>query len=220
MYILFSFIIIAILIIITLSTKFSEFRKDNADFLGLIITIAATFIGVFLAITFTNNSELQKDKKNVIKILDAASIDIDNSLNKTIATLNIGKIFADSTYSAVEHVKHNPIRMPSLFSSFIENDLILRHFTPEGLQNYSFCMEGLKTIHETIKISEIKNNSSILDNVEIFIKHLEFSKYLISVERAVLNRDISNSQVKEYYERYRTKLVGFSKQELDNMINK
>ncbi len=61
MYILISFAIITILIIITFSKKFSGFRKSRADFLGLIITIAATFIGVFLAITFTNNSELQKE---------------------------------------------------------------------------------------------------------------------------------------------------------------
>ncbi len=126
---------------------------------------------------------------------------------------------ADSTYSAVEHVKFNPIRMHNLFSSFMENDLVLRHFTSEGLQNYSFCMEGLNTIYEAIKMSEINNDSSILNNVEIYIKHLEFSKSLISVERAVLNGDISRNQVKEYYERYRTKLVGFSNQDLENMIN-
>lgn len=220
MYLFLSFLIIALLVFVTLNKKFSKFRLQNQDFFNLILTIAATFIGVFLAITLSNKSEITKERKNVIKLIDATSIALNNSISKSSAVYNVGKIANDTIFSPISNAINNPIRLPSLYFSLENNDLILRHFSSQGLNNYVFNIEGIITVKQAIDESiKKKNAENIYYNIELYIKQLYFSKRILSVERAVLNGDISENQIDDYYKKYRKELIGFDNNDLMNMIN-
>jgi len=125
-YLIISIFLILISGILTYSKKTSKLRKKRFDFFSFYLTLIATFIGVFLAIEFTNHSEFRKEQKNVIKILDAISIDLSNNIYRVdgiynVASLNFGP---DSIFQIKKHIENNEIRLPRLFKGIADNELV------------------------------------------------------------------------------------------------
>ncbi len=208
MYLEFSISLIVITIFFTFWSKLEKFRKKYSEFFNFGLTLVATFVGVFFAIYLTNNSEEKKERNNVIKLLDATVLDLNNNINKTNTIYAIAKFGADSIFSSKKHIENNPIQLPRLFQSIVNNEVVLRHLSKQGIQYFHICADNIVSIQTSINESVAIEDSTLLSIVQIYVKQMEFAKKIIALEEGIMEGDISDNYIDKHYKQLTIELIG------------
>jgi hypothetical protein len=218
MYIAFSIGLIIITIFLTFWSKLEKFRKKYTELYNFGLTLVATFIGVFLAIYLTNFSEEKKEKNNVIKLLDATVLDLNNNINKAKTTYAIAKFGADSVYSSRKHIENNPLQLPRLFQSIVNNEVVLRHLSKQGIQYYHMCADNIVSLQTSINEGKAIEDSILLSTVQVYVKQMEFAKKIIALEEGIMEGDISDKYIDEHYSQLTFDLIGIGPHDIETAI--
>jgi len=119
-----------------LSNRFSKLRENKVfDF---IISLLATFIGLFMAFYFTNIETQKSERDKTIQILETVRNDIEYW---TILQMGTYSNLYDSikkqkqNISLESFIKEMPIEYPIVFDTYFTNDQIIRNIHPRTYYN-------------------------------------------------------------------------------------
>ncbi|MFC4162053.1 hypothetical protein ACFOWU_00180 [Epilithonimonas zeae] len=188
------YIIIAIgLVILTLflinSKLFDELRARKTRSFEFFISLISTFIGFFIALSLNTILSDINQKKNLVKVLDATNLSLENSEMKTQGMyLNAAKKGADIS----EIIQYAPMEIPKLYSNLETNSLVSDYFLSNAFQAYILCNDNLQTFVKSANASNVTSEKKVLI-LEKYLAYLNLAKQINTLEIKRLNGDISLS---------------------------
>tara|TARA_R100001480_G_C4718610_1_gene179638 strand:- start:479 stop:1069 length:591 start_codon:yes stop_codon:yes gene_type:complete len=130
---------------------------------SFILTLIATLIGVFIAISLTNSGIRKKEKEDTIKLLKTSKLILINTrtysleLSNRIRNLEKDTIDADSIrISKIK--KHNPIPFPNLLETVITTEILSKNISEYSHNEIYTELINLKKLAD-YKTSEIYEQS-------------------------------------------------------------
>lgn len=184
--------------------KFRKFFQSRSEFFTFVLTLMATFIGVFWAIEFNNRNQDNIETENVVKLLDAAKFEIENKIfsNRMYIEIIDNEL---SGFNPKRFIKSNPIESSNLFQLTISNDLVLRKLSLDGVQELHNCMDNLNSMQKSIN-----NDTTIADSlysglIKSFNKQLKYSIQVVNLEIKVLDGDIDRKMIGAEYDSLSTR---------------
>ena len=105
-------IIIALISYFAFSSKYGKTREKYSQGIDFYFTLIATAFGVVLALYFTNQMEINKDKQFAIELLEVAKTNVRQNIAQNNANLH--------TYKRVKLDSLNVAANPLLYPSFAE----------------------------------------------------------------------------------------------------
>jgi len=188
------YIIIAIgLVILTLflinSKLFDGLRARKTRSFEFFISLISTFIGFFIALSLNTILSDINQKKNLVKVLDATNLSLENSEMKTQGMyLNAAKKGADIS----EIIQYAPMEIPKLYSNLETNSLVSDYFLSNAFQAYILCNDNLQTFVKSANASNVTSEKKVLI-LEKYLAYLNLAKQINTLEIKRLNGDISLS---------------------------
>lgn len=200
MYLIASSLLIVIISFIAYWKKTERWRASKSEFFNFLLTLVATFIGVFLAIDFTNLSEHKKEQKNVMKLLDATILDINNCISSTSQTVNMASNDIDSLQTKYLYIQTNPLQLPKLLQSTVNNEVVLRHLSSHGIQWLNKNTNDLEAIQEQINIDPENFETTIVSSMNFYIELMELSKEVITTEKSIIEARTPEKDISKLYD--------------------
>jgi len=188
------YIIIAIgLVVLTLflinSKLFDGLRARKTRSFEFFISLISTFIGFFIALSLNTILSDINQKKNLVKVLDATNLSLENSEMKTQGMyLNAAKKGADIS----EIIQYAPMEIPKLYSNLETNSLVSDYFLSNAFQAYILCNDNLQTFVKSANASNVTSEKKVLI-LEKYLAYLNLAKQINTLEIKRLNGDISLS---------------------------
>ncbi|PZU90754.1 MAG: hypothetical protein DI529_02040 [Chryseobacterium sp.] len=189
------YIIIAIgLVVLTLflinSKLFDGLRTNKTRSFEFFISLISTFIGFFIALSLNTILSDINQKKNLVKLLDATNLSLENSAMKTQGMyLNAAKKGADIS----EIIQYSPVEIPKLYSNLETNSLVSDYFLSNAFQAYILCNDNLQTFVKSANATNATSEKKILI-LEKYLAYLNLAKQINTLEVKRLNGDISQSE--------------------------
>ena len=169
---------------------FDKFRKTNGRSFEFFISIISTFTGFFIALSLNTVLSVSTQKQNLVKLLNAANLSIENSEMKTKGMyINPAKNGADLN----EIILYAPVELPKMFANMETNTLVSDYFSSNAFQAYILCIDNMSTFVRDLNATNIsaEKKKPIL---ETYLKFLNFAKQVNTLEIQRLSGDISTSQ--------------------------
>ena len=217
MYIAISIGLIILTAFLTYWKRIDKFRKANSELFNFILTLVATFVGVFLAIDLTNKAEQKKEEKNVIKLLNATAVDLKNCRERTNVTYSLAQS-GDSIFSTRKHIENNPMQIPKLFQSIVSNEVVLRHISQQGIEAYNQCADNLISLQNAINTGKAIDDTILLNTVKVYIKEMDYARKIIALETGRLDGEISDKYLDEHYSTLTFEKIGVEPHDLETAI--
>ena len=141
------YISVALLLIIVAnfminSSRFDQFRDNNKRTFEFFISLISTFIGFFIAVSLNTVLGEINEKKNLVKILSATNLAIENSEMKTKGMYILP---AKKGTDISEIITYAPVELPKLYSGLETNALINDYFSSNAFQAYILCSDNMET---------------------------------------------------------------------------
>jgi hypothetical protein len=121
----------------------SRFQKYNLG-INYFLTLIATLVGVLLAITITNFEESQKEKSDVIKLLNASIESVDTSYDYTDELLQYETTLKDNDLRKVDFFIKNPAPYPDYLDTFIMQNIVSKNLSEPVLSDLNALLINLK----------------------------------------------------------------------------
>ena len=189
MYILIVIALILFVVFLINTSLLDGFRTKRGRTLEFFISIISTFIGFFFALSLNTILSDINQKKNLVKLLDATNLSLENSEMKTQGMyLNPAKKGVD----VVEIIQYSPVEIPKLYTNLETNSLVSDYFLSNAFQAYILCNDNLQTF---VKGANAANASAEKKTkiLEKYLAYLSLAKQVNSLEIKRLNGDISES---------------------------
>lgn len=189
MYILVVILLILVVVFLINSTLLDGFRSKRGRTLEFFISLISTFIGFFFALSLNTILSDINQKKNLVKLLDATNLSLENSEMKTQGMyLNPSKKGVD----VAEIIQYSPIEIPKLYTNLETNSLVSDYFLSNAFQAYILCNDNLQTF---VKGANAANASAEKKTqiLEKYLAYLSLAKQVNTLEIKRLNGDISES---------------------------
>ena len=189
MYILVVILLILVVVFLINSTLLDGFRSKRGRTLEFFISLISTFIGFFFALSLNTILSDINQKKNLVKLLDATNLSLENSEMKTQGMyLNPLKKGVD----VAEIIQYSPIEIPKLYTNLETNSLVSDYFLSNAFQAYILCNDNLQTF---VKGANAANASAEKKTqiLEKYLAYLSLAKQVNTLEIKRLNGDISES---------------------------
>lgn len=189
MYILVVILLILVVVFLINSTLLDGFRSKRGRTLEFFISLISTFIGFFFALSLNTILSDINQKKNLVKLLDATNLSLENSEMKTQGMyLNPLKKGVD----VAEIIQYSPIEIPKLYTNLETNSLVSDYFLSNAFQAYILCNDNLQTF---VKGANATNASAEKKTqiLEKYLAYLSLAKQVNTLEIKRLNGDISES---------------------------
>jgi hypothetical protein len=128
-------------------------------------------------------------KKNLVKVLDATNLSLENSEMKTQGMyLNAAKKGADIS----EIIQYAPVEIPKLYSNMETNTLVSDYFLSNAFQAYILCNDNLQTFVKSANATNAPAEKKI-QILQKYLAYLDLAKQINTLEIKRLNGDISQS---------------------------
>jgi hypothetical protein len=190
MYVSVALFLIIVAIFMINSSRFDQFRDKNKRTFEFFISLISTFIGFFIAVSLNTVLGEISQKKNLVKILSATNLAIENSEMKTKGMYILP---AKKGTDISEIITYAPVELPKLYSGLETNALINDYFSSNAFQAYILCSDNMETF---VKNANATNQSSErkLIIMEKYLKYLGLAKQVNSLEIKRLNDEISEKE--------------------------
>lgn len=178
---------------------FRKFFQARAEFFTFLLTLFATFIGVFWAIEFNNSNQEKIETENAVKLLNAAKYEIKNKIvtHEMYYEIINNKL---SSYSANQFIKHNPVEQSNLFQTTISNELILRKISGTGIQELHSCNDNLFVLQNGLNSDITSTDSIVSAQLRNYIKLLKLSIQIMDLEVSYLEGNIPKDKIENKYD--------------------
>jgi len=189
MYIIIAVILVLVVIFLINSSKLESFRSKRGRTLEFFISLISTFIGFFFALSLNTILSDITQKENLVKLLDATNLSLENSEMKTKGMyLNAAKKGADIS----EIIQYAPVEIPKLYSNLETNSLVSDYFLSNAFQAYILCNDNLQTFVKSANATNASSEKKTLI-LEKYLAYLNLAKQVNTLEIKRLNGDISKS---------------------------
>ncbi|TDX85944.1 hypothetical protein [Epilithonimonas xixisoli] len=189
MYILIVIALILFVVFLINTSLLDGFRAKRGRTLEFFISIISTFIGFFFALSLNTILTDINQKQNLVKLLDATNLSLENSEMKTKGMyLNPAKKGVD----VAEIIQYAPLEIPKLYTNLETNTLVSDYFLSNAFQAYILCNDNLQTF---VKGANAANASAEKKTkiLEKYFAYLSLAKQVNTLEIKRLNGDISES---------------------------
>ena len=202
-YIVIAFILIVITLFLINSSLFDKFRGKNQRTFEFFISLISTFIGFFVAVSLNTVLGDVNQKKNLVKILTATNLAIENSEMKTKGMYLIP---AQNGTDINELITDAPVELPKLYSNLENNALISDYFSSNAFQAYILCSENMDVFVKNANATNKSSEKKVII-MEKYLKYLGFAKQVNNLEIERLNEQISEKDENLALEKLTQKIV-------------
>jgi len=138
-------------------------KGKKLEITQFISTLLATLIGVLLAVTLSNNTNIKKEKADAVKLLNSASHIIEMTYDYTVGlesfVLELEKDSTNNNDSIITIIKEkNPLPYPDLMETIISNELISKNISEFSYIQINSIIINLKRIREYERINNYKRS--------------------------------------------------------------
>lgn len=188
-YAIIALVLVGVTLFMINASVFNQFRGKNARTFEFFISLISTFTGFFIALSLNTVLSDINQKKNLVKLLTATNLSIENSEMKTKGMyLNPAEKGTDIS----EIIALAPVELPKLYSNLESNALVSDYFSSNAFQAYILCSDNLETF---MKNANSANQTSQKKRVimEKYLQYLGFAKQVNNLEIQRLNGEISEN---------------------------
>ena len=168
----------------------NAFRTSNGRTFEFFISLISTFIGFFIALSLNTALNEMNQKKNLIKLLTATNLSLENSEMKVKGMYLLP---SKNGTDISEIIQFAPVEMPKLYSNLESNSLVSDFFASNAFQAYILCSDNMQTF---VKNANASNQSSSKKTIimEKYLKYLGFAKQVNELEIKRLNGEFSQTE--------------------------
>ncbi len=189
MYIIIAIALVLVTLFLINSKLFDGLRTRKTRSFEFFISLISTFTGFFIALSLNTILSDINQKKNLVKLLDATNLSLENSVMKTQGMyLNAAKKGADIS----EIIQYAPVEIPKLYSNLETNSLVSDYFLSNAFQAYILCNDNLQTFVKSANATNATSEKKVLI-LEKYLAYLNLAKQVNTLEVKRLNGDISQS---------------------------
>ncbi|WP_027384759.1 hypothetical protein [Epilithonimonas caeni] len=189
MYIIISVALVLLTLFLINSKLFDGLRTRKTRSFEFFISLISTFTGFFIALSLNTILSDINQKKNLVKLLDATNLALENNVMKTQGMyLNAAKKGADIS----EIIQYAPLEIPKLYSNLETNSLVSDYFLSNAFQAYILCNDNLQTFVKSANATNASSEKKTLI-LEKYLAYLNLAKQVNTLEIRRLNGDISQS---------------------------
>lgn len=189
MYIIIAVALILLTLFLINSKLFNGLRTKKTRSFEFFISLISTFTGFFIALSLNTILSDINQKKNLVKLLDATNLALENNVMKTQGMyLNAAKKGADIS----EIIQYAPVEIPKLYSNLETNSLVSDYFLSNAFQAYILCNDNLQTFLKSANATNASSEKKTLI-LEKYLAYLNLAKQVNTLEIKRLNGDISQS---------------------------
>lgn len=198
MYFIASIVFIILCSLFLVLNKFQSIRDKYEKPISFLLSIVATFIGVFIAIEFSNYNEHNLEINKTIGLLEIAGYELGQIKMESDIANNI--LQADSTIEINSFIYSNQISRPEIFEELLKNELVIRNVSLHTFEALSRADKNIKKIYywmDDDKNTVNKNNIfQMLSNIIFYIQKI------IYTEISYLKGEISLIELEKLDEKY------------------
>ena len=189
-YISVALLLIIVAIFMINSSRFDQFRDNNKRTFEFFISLISTFIGFFIAVSLNTVLGEINEKKNLVKILSATNLAIENSEMKTKGMYILP---AKKGTDISEIITYAPVELPKLYSGLETNALINDYFSSNAFQAYILCSDNMETFVKNANATNQPSERKLII-MEKYLKYLGLAKQVNTLEIQRLNDEISEKE--------------------------
>lgn len=189
-YISVALLLIIVAIFMINSSRFDQFRDKNKRTFEFFISLISTFIGFFIAVSLNTVLGEISEKKNLVKILSATNLAIENSEMKTKGMYILP---AKKGTDISEIITYAPVELPKLYSGLETNALINDYFSSNAFQAYILCSDNMETFVKNANATNQPSERKLII-MEKYLKYLGLAKQVNTLEIQRLNDEISEKE--------------------------
>lgn len=189
-YISVALLLIVVAIFMINSSRFDQFRDKNKRTFEFFISLISTFIGFFIAVSLNTVLGEINEKKNLVKILSATNLAIENSEMKTKGMYILP---AKKGTDISEIITYAPVELPKLYSGLETNALINDYFSSNAFQAYILCSDNMETFVKNANATNQPSERKLII-MEKYLKYLGLAKQVNTLEIQRLNDEISEKE--------------------------
>lgn len=190
MYILIAVALVLLTLFLINAKFFDGLWTSKARSFEFSISLISTFTGFFIALSLNTILSDINQKKNLVKVLDATNLSLENSEMKTQGMyLNAAKKGADIS----EIIQYAPVEIPKLYSNMETNTLVSDYFLSNAFQAYILCNDNLQTFVKSANATNAPAEKKI-QILQKYLAYLDLAKQINTLEIKRLNGDISQSE--------------------------
>ena len=188
-------IILIVVLILIIVLRF--FKKTNGlisikeDAVSILVTLLTTFIGAYLAINLTHEDIVNKEKSDIIKILEVSILEI------TLAKSELGayKQHENDSIKYLNFLEDNKPRNIEIVNQISKSELFLKYVSKNTFKNLNIGFFTIQNINEwLLNDSNITRCKSLVDQDK---KAYEFIKEIIESEIKLINGTITERELIE-----------------------
>ena len=199
MYLIGIIIITVVLLFLSFLSRFRNLRENHSFFFNFLLTMSATFVGVFLALFLSNYESNELEREQVIRLIEVAKDDLHTTAIRGVGIFhtNSDDLTGQSENDTREFIKNNPLPFPQVFNTIIKSEIILRHISTTTFKYLAGSKENLNKCLDTINNRKLPNESSIRTRVFQYEKQLDLAQHFLSLEILLLKGKITHKKLTE-----------------------
>jgi len=209
-----------LIILIFQNKKVRKLIRKNDEVYSFVVTIYATFLGVFLAVDFDNKNTAKNEKKELIKLIQVSQTDLSMSQKGCITHYRIverwGEI--DSLNQRTEGWRNfnEDIDSPEVFSAILLGSTLNKNWSNHSLAALVNLNQNIRSVHKELRLSIMDaSKKNFLANLSLYIKlHTLIDNVLVS-EIQFQNGKINEEELPKQYKKDLSQLFGKEKVLLD-----
>lgn len=153
--------------LLTFIPRLNKAVQRYAVGVNFFLTLIATLVGVLLAISITNYDQAQKEKDDVVKLLNSAMTSVDSCLDYSEALVDYYKKLPTDDKTRHDFFIKNPLPYPQYLDTFLMQNIVSKNISGEALSDLNEYLINLKrsrTGDTGFYVKALKQTLALLDS--------------------------------------------------------
>ncbi|MFD2165080.1 hypothetical protein ACFSJY_02290 [Thalassotalea euphylliae] len=161
--------------------RFSQFTQRYNLGINFFLTLVATLVGVFLAISITNYETVKQEKQDVIKLLLSSISSVETCHEYTRVLVEYHNSLPAKDGSKADFYVNNPPPYPDYLDIFLTQNIVSKNLSGASLSDLNELLINLKR--------------SRTSNAPLYLELLKRTQDLLQVEVSFQQGNISHNQL-------------------------
>lgn len=220
-YVSICLVLIAALLVFVFSNDFKKFREGNELGSNTIITLVATMVGVYLAVSIANNESVraeqqrkaeeletqQQIKKDEARALSDKQISILKAIQNDFYLANqsledYDRGFLSTHYypkegKPLKEKNSKIISEPNLLGEYLKQDLILTAISQKIINDFLSVYRNASDAYKSINEDELKTPEDFRLRKDMAIMYTQMFMWLIDLQIAIMKGEKNDEQISE-----------------------
>ncbi|WP_132703696.1 hypothetical protein [Winogradskyella wandonensis] len=178
-----------------------NFSIPKTELRSFILTLIATLVGVFIAISLTNSEMRKKEKEDTIKLLNTSRLILINTKSYSQGLKRTVKNLEKDSTSSIEMItqmkKDNPIPFPYLLETVITNEIVSKNIST---YSHSQIYTGLLNLKKLADYQTAETYEQALSELIVLMDlEIQFQKGKLDVDEIENRLKTEREELKKKY---------------------